>query len=301
MWSIDEERAFRDDLIQSVIDYANEGDGTLSRNELGEFPYKDQSIRVIDLQRGIWNPGQSWTITEPLSATLSINTTNSGIYEDSVVSNELWRYDYQSGTTEGANTKLRAAKDLELPLLWFVQQENTKYIPFKIYVIEDFPDDKYCLIAPNLFLAKSLSSESVVERRYAKAEVKRRLHQPIFRSRVLTAYKTRCAVCALNHGALLDAAHITPDSDVSSSTSVTNGLSLCKIHHAAFDKFYLGIDPDYKIHINRNLLREIDGPMLQHGLKDMHKEQILVPEQLNSRPDRDRLAKRYKTFSEKNI
>jgi len=300
MWKIDEERAFRDDLIQSVIDYANEGDGTLSRNELGEFSYKDQIIRLIDLQRGIWNPGRTWTITDPLNATLSINTTNSGIYEDSVVSNELWRYDYQAGNAEGANTRLRAAKDLELPLLWFVQQENRKYIPFKVYIIEDFPHDKYCLIAPDLFLAKSVSSTSEVERRYAKAEVKRRLHQPIFRSRVLHAYKTRCAVCALNHGSLLDAAHITPDSEEHSSTSVTNGLSLCKIHHAAFDKFYLGIDSNLKIHIKNELLKQKDGPMLQHGLKDMHKSEISVPAQLTSQPDRDRLAEKFQNFRQRN-
>ena len=301
MWTIEEERAFREDLIQSVIDHANEGDGTLSRNELGQFPYKNQLIRVIDLQRGIWNPGQSWTITDPLSASLSINTTNSGIYEDSVVSNELWRYDYQSGTTEGANAKLRAAKDLELPLLWFVQQENGKYLPFKVYVIEDFPQDKYCLIAPNLFLARSLSSESVLERRYAMAEVKRRLHQPIFRSRVLDAYKTKCAVCALNHGPLLDAAHITSDGDANSSTSVSNGLSLCKIHHTAFDKFYLGIDADYKIHIKNILLKENDGPMLQHGLKEMHNLKISIPLQAASHPDKDRLAEKFKTFAQNNI
>ncbi len=299
MSSIEEERAFREDLIQSVIDMANEGDGTLSRNFLGNFPYKDQNVRVIDLQRGIWNPGASWTITDPLHATLSINTTNSGVYEDGVISDDLWRYDYQSGSIEGSNAKLRRAMELELPLLWFVQQENGNYLPFKVFVIEDFPSNGYCLIAPNLFLARSLKSESLLERRYAKAEVKRRLHQPFFRTRVLNAYKTKCAVCALNHGSLLDAAHITPDSDQDSSTSVTNGLSLCKIHHSAFDKFYLGIDPDYKIHIREDLLSESDGPMLQHGFKNMHNSKILLPDQVSSQPAKDRLANRFQIFRDK--
>ena len=116
----------------------------------------------------------------------------------------------------------------------------------------------------------------------------------------MDAYKTKCAVCALNHGSLLDAAHITPDSDANSSTSVSNGLSLCKIHHAAFDKFYLGIDRDYKIHIKNILLKENDGPMLQHGLKDMHNMKILLPEKIQSQPDRDRLAKKFQYFSDKN-
>lgn len=66
MWSEAEELAFREDLILHVITTANEGDGMLSRSELGTFKYENQSIRVIDSQSGIWNPENSWPFENPL-------------------------------------------------------------------------------------------------------------------------------------------------------------------------------------------------------------------------------------------
>jgi putative restriction endonuclease len=137
---------------------------------------------------------------------------------------------------------------------------------------------------------------SEVERRYATVEVRRRVHQPLFRARVLSAYDRRCAICRLNHADLLDAAHIIPDADEGGSASVPNGLSLCKIHHAAYDRNLLGIDPDYTVHIDAALLEEIDGPMLQHGLKDMHLTEITTPTSKANKPDRDKLAQRFELF-----
>lgn len=296
MWSLEEEIALREDLIEKVISQANENDGTLSRTELGNFEYAGVSFRVIDAQAGIWNPGASWPIQEPLRATLSINTTLSGKYEDQEVAGGLWRYDYQSGSTHGKNSKLRKAMELQLPLLWFVQQPSGRYLPYRVFVIQDLPENGYCLIAPDLSLASASRSESPIERRYAERVMRQRLHQPAFRAQVLTAYETRCAICRLAHGRLLDAAHITPDRDEDSSTSVTNGLSLCKIHHAAFDVHILGIDTDYVVHIRRDILTEVDGPMLQHGIKAMEGTKILVPEKPIDHPDRERLGMRFEAF-----
>ncbi|WFR74686.1 HNH endonuclease signature motif containing protein [Prescottella defluvii] len=59
----------------------------------------------------------------------------------------------------------------------------------------------------------------------------------------MRAYETRCAVCSLAHGSLLDAAHIVSDGHDAGIASVRNGLALCKIHHAAFDVRILGITP----------------------------------------------------------
>jgi putative restriction endonuclease len=49
---------------------------------------------------------------------------------------------------------------------------------------------------------------------------------------VMQAYGTRCAVCSLTHGQLLDAAHIVEDGLPKGDPVTPNGLSLCKIHHA---------------------------------------------------------------------
>lgn len=296
MWKIEDELALREDLIEKIISKANENDGMLSRAELGEFSYAGQKIRVIDSRGGIWNPGASWTLGEELRATLSINTTNKSEYSDQEVSGGLWRYDYQSGGTAGRNTKMRKAMELQLPLIWFVQQDSGRYVPYRVFIINDFPEEGYCLIAPDLSLATASRSESLIERRYAERTMKQRLHQPAFRARVLSAYETKCAICRLGHGRLLDAAHITPDNDETSSTSVTNGLSLCKIHHTAYDIDIVGIDADYTVHIRQDILNETDGPMLEHGIKEMDKIKLWVPHAQGEKPDPARLEKRYSKF-----
>jgi putative restriction endonuclease len=187
--------------------------------------------------------------------------------------------------------------ELQLPLIWFVQQDSGRYVPYKVFIINDFPGDGYCLIAPEQFLAIAARSESLIERRYAERMMKQRLHQPAFRARVISAYETKCAVCRLGHGRLLDAAHITPDSDETSSTSVTNGLSLCKIHHTAYDINIVGIDADYIVHIRTDILSETDGPMLEHGIKEMNKTKLWVPRAPGAKPDPARLELRFQEFS----
>jgi len=293
---VGEELAFRDDLIDKVIAHANAADGMLSRNELGNFSYAGKNIRVIDVQGGIWNPGASWPFEEPLRATLSINTTLSGKYDDQEMHSGLWRYDYQSGSTEGKNSKMRKAMELQLPLLWFRQQSTGSYVPYKVFIISDFPNERYCLIAPDLALAVASQSESLIERRYAERLMRQRLHQPAFRAQVISAYETKCAICTLAHGQLLDAAHITPDREADSSTSITNGLSLCKIHHTAYDINIVGIDPNYKVHIRADILQEVDGQMLEHGIKEMNMRSLWIPPAKSKQPDRERLAERFELF-----
>lgn len=82
-------------------------------------------------------------------------------------------------------------------------------------------------------------------------------------------YANTCTVCHLNHPELLDAAHIVPDTEADGLAVVPNGLTLCKMHHAAYDRNLMGISPDYVVHINGDLLQEVDGPMLKHGLAEV--------------------------------
>lgn len=300
MWSESEELAFREELIAHIIAFANEGDGMLSRAELATFRFGSTDLRLIDSQGGIWNPGTSWPLSSNLRATLSINTTTSGPYQDEEVSTGLWRYAYQAGSTAGKNTKLRAAMEYGFPLFWFQQQDNGRYVPYRVFIVQDFPDQRYYLMAPDQVLYLAASSESEIERKYALREMKMRLHQPAFRARVISAYETRCAICQLRHGKLLDAAHITPDSSIESTTSVTNGLALCKIHHAAYDVNIIGINADYVVKVREDVLKEIDGPMLKHGLVEMHDRVLWTPAVEQKRPDRNRLAERFEKFANLN-
>lgn len=134
-------------------------------------------------------------------------------------------------------------------------------------------------------------------RRWATREAVYRLHQHRFRAAVLTAYSTRCAVCTLREASLLQAAHIIDDRDPRGAATVVNGIALCAIHHLAYDRNLLGIDPEGVVHIARRLLSEIDGPMLRSGLQGFHGAQILQPRRRDERPDPARLSTRFDEFS----
>nr|WP_053777169.1 HNH endonuclease [Gordonia sp. NB41Y] len=187
------------------------------------------------------------------------------------------------------------------PLIWFFGVGVAAYKPiFPIYILREEPEKHQFILAPES-VADILSSDTPIDdnlKRYAKTESKRRLHQPVFRATVMRAYETRCAVCSLRHGELLDAAHIIPDAEEAGIASVRNGLALCKIHHAAFDKKILGIRPDnYVVEIRQDLLDEIDGPMLRHGLQDHHGRRLMVvPRARAERPDHDLLEISYRKF-----
>lgn len=49
------------------------------------------------------------------------------------------------------------------------------------------------------------------------------------------------------------------------------------LHHAAYDANLLGIDPDGGIHLNEELLRIRDGPILEYALKWVHGTRLRHP------------------------
>jgi putative restriction endonuclease len=74
-------------------------------------------------------------------------------------------------------------------------------------------------------------------------------------------------------------------------------ISLCKLHHAAFDAQILGIRPDLVIEIRRDILEESDGPLLLHGLQGWHNRKLgVVPNAAKLKPRADFLEERYELF-----
>jgi putative restriction endonuclease len=94
----------------------------------------------------------------------------------------------------------------------------------------------------------------------------------------------------------LPPAHIIDDHDPLGAATVVNGISLCAIHHLAYDRNLLGIAPDGVVHIAKRLLDEIDGPMLKAGLQGFHHATILQPRRPQQRPDPSRLELRFAQF-----
>lgn len=266
--------------------------GVVTRAELETLEVAGQKRRIIDRSKGIWNP-------RAFLGTLSIVSSPDSGYSDTQVGRSLVAYDYQKDTTEGDNVKMRRAFELGLPIILLRKIRDGVYVPvFPAYVIADDAVNRKFLIA----LDESLRSVSdplhlkPIERVYAERSMKQRLHQPEFRGRVMLAYGQQCTVCSLKHGRLLDAAHIIGDDKPHGDPAVDNGLSLCKIHHAAYDANLLGISPDYMVRINSEIMEETDGPMLQHGLQEMDGRSLTLPKRRADRPSRERLAERFNEF-----
>jgi putative restriction endonuclease len=288
------EEEFRQLVMAAVAECAAVNGGVISRSELSALRLANgETRRVIDTSKGIWNP-------RDLVATLSIVSSPTGPYDDRDVEGGLFHYDYRAGSTKGDNTKLRRAFELGLPLILLRKIDNGIYVPvFPTYVVADDVNNHQFILALDeslRFLANPLAP-TAAEKRYAERVVRSRLHQPEFRGRVIRAYRATCAICSLKHADLLDAAHIIGDGEQGGDPIVTNGLSLCKIHHAAYDRNLLGISPDYIVHLDKDLLDEVDGPMLQHGLQEMHGRSLILPIKRNELPDRERLKARFERFT----
>lgn len=264
------------------------------------FVLEGERIPILGA-RGIFKP-------KMLRIPLSITTIPGGPYDDDLRDgSSVIHYRYQgTDATSHDNVALRLAKEQQVPLIFCYRVIPGRYlVSYPVFISDDSPesltfevqlDDE---IALNRYLTTkhSISADDrKLDRRYITTSAKRRLHQAAFREKVLSAYETRCALCRLKHGALLDAAHIIPDGEPGGDPEVSNGLSLCKIHHAAFDLNYLGITPRYRVEVRKELLDEIDGPMLQHGIKEMHGTTIVLPRARNSRPSVERLEARFERY-----
>jgi putative restriction endonuclease len=211
--------------------------------------------------------------------------------------------DYQfMGTDSNSpdNRWLREAMQDQIPIIYFLGISPGRYEPIiPTFIVGWHPERLRVQLAFGALVGASAqaSPPNVPERRYALREVKARLHQASFRDAVLSAYGGRCAISHLPEPRLLDAAHIVMDADEQfGQPIVSNGLPLTKIHHAAFDAYLIGIDPDYRIHVSDRLLEIHDGPFLELGLKGIAGTLIDRPRRLEDRPDRDRLALRFDQF-----
>ncbi|WP_460364209.1 HNH endonuclease [Actinocorallia lasiicapitis] len=271
---------------------------TISRDELMNFHFDGQRIALLDYNRGIRKPAN-------MAAALSIVTTftpenRRAPYEDVPGPDGLLRYKYQgTNPQQWDNVSLRRACQLQLPLIWFYGVAPGLYLPrYPVWIVADEPDQLQCVVAldESQQMLGGMADLPPLQRAYLERTTRQRLHQPVFRQRVIQAYETTCAMCRLRHASLLDAAHILPDAHPEGVPSVSNGLALCKIHHAAYDQNILGISPDYRVEVRTDILAEVDGPMLRHGLQEMQGTLLTLPRHRIDRPSRTALEERYTTF-----
>lgn len=294
----------RDDMIRSAcfasldVLCAQFGDdipysGGLDRG----FPFGGRRVPFLNRQQGIFRAAAQ---TGP--AALAIQTSWKSPYDDEQI-DDGFVYAYRAGNRDHPdNRALRAAHQLRVPIVYYVATRPGYYRPiYPAYIVEDDLSTEHVIVSPGRMIGPlderdPVLPEDPIERRYAVRETRVRLHQARFRGRVLLAYTNTCAICRLKEGRLLDAAHIAGDLEANGEPIVPNGLSLCSIHHRAFDQNLVGVSAAYEVHVSKRLLEDEDGPMLEL-LKQFHALPIVVPSRVDWRPDRARLAERFERFS----
>jgi putative restriction endonuclease len=289
------------DWLSSLTQFAQ--DGVVHWQDLVRFEFEGQTVPLIGAT-GIWKPK---VLRLPISvATAPPRAGKRAPYNDAAAADGTLSYRYRGTDPAHPNNEgVREVMHKQLPLIYLGGMEKGKYMAFwPTYVVRDDPRAlTFSLLLDSMEAAAPLglaSAEGVEpRRRYVTTAARHRLHQTAFRLRVLKAYRNRCAICKLGHERLLDAAHIIPDSNPEGVPATPTGLTLCKIHHAAFDVNILGIDQDYTIHVRRDIMDEQDGPMLRYGLQGFAGSKLLViPDRKDQQPGRDLLALRFVAFRE---
>ena len=225
-------------------------------------------------------------------------------YDDGFTDGGFLRYRYRgTDPNHRDNVGLRTAMQRQTPLIHLHGIVQGLYEPaWPVFIVEDHPEALTFIVAIDDQVGAPAAwqvndpAALTARRQYVTTVVRQRLHQRGFRERVLRAYQQCCAICRLRHDALLEAAHTLPDIHLFDEPVVPNGLALCKLHHAAFDANIIGVTPDLEVTVRLDVLQEIDGPMLQHGLQSFQGRRIHVPRADHLKPNRDFLAERYALF-----
>ncbi len=299
-----EDLALRQSAIDHVRRLAGSGEPLTSEQLAAGFFHNGERIPLVNPQRGIFKPRQ-------MKFLLSIRTVfprrgarvwyddQKEVHQQIFAGRETVDYAFMGDDPNAADNRwLHEAMENQIPIIYFLGVSPGRYEALTPTFIVGW--DAAILKARIAFSivedGKAEAPDSATERRYALREVKQRLHQTMFREMVIAAYDGRCTLSGLPEPRLLDAAHIVSDSDEKYGQPViTNGLPLSKIHHAAFDKHLIGIDPDYRIHVSNRLRALNDGPTLE-ALKLLHQTEIRLPHREKDNPDRDRLAMRFELF-----
>jgi len=276
--------------------------GFVRREDLRGFTFKGRRISLEQNMRGI-------RVVAGYAAAVSILTTyrehpEDRPYDDSIGADGYPRYKWR-GTDPNFpdNVALRTAMELRKPLAWFVGVARGLYeAVFPVWLVDEEPDEHQFVVALDEAMEASwqrdvflTGPDEVRRREYALGTVRRRIHQPDFRRRVLAAYERQCALCRLRHPELLDAAHIREDAE-GGEPIVPNGIAMCAIHHRAFDALVVGVTPKYGVEVRRDVLSEHDGPTLLHALQGIHGTTLLLPRRRALRPDPGLLEERYERF-----
>jgi len=149
-------------------------------------------------------------------------------------------------------------------LLWYVREYERIYdvageVSDAGDLVEVKPEDEREFI-------DSGDDVRAASRRHQLVEVVRNFREARFRPLVLRAYSYRCCLTGVALR-LVDAAHVVPVSDPTSTDEPRNGVALNPLLHRAYDAGLLGLLPGGKTALNERLLAKLRGQKLDAGLE----------------------------------
>ncbi len=189
---------------------------------------------------------------------------------------------------EGTETAVAVHPDY---LLWYIQEYDNLYDCAD--QITEAPDRVGISTEEDRAFIDSGASESVQARRHRVVTVMQNLRDAKFRPAVMRAYSHRCCISGIALR-LVDAAHLVPVADVTSSDDPTNGIAINPLFHRAYDSGLLGIFPGGVIRINNRVASALERKQLGAGLEDIRAslpDQIRMPDIRDLQPNDDFLRR----------
>lgn len=274
------------DAIAEPVPFDN-GVFFLASRAIGIFKPKQMPVGILSIKTVVPKQGR-------------INIYSDGASDDG----GFWYSLESGGLAKPANRQLVISHERKDPIIYLMGVAPGRYFPlWPCYIDSIDTDQEMCHISMHdqIGATRNVAEPTAgyqvddIEKRYIIREVKTRVHQAEFRARVMQAYSNRCAMTGLPIPQLLEAAHIIPDNHLASTAEISNGISLSRLHHRAYDAGLVGIDPDYRIHLNKELLATKDGPLLE-SMKQLNGQRISLPRSDKQRPNREALDLRYQQF-----
>ena len=268
---------------------------------------RGESLHLAGRAVGIFKPRQ-------MSAALSIKTVmprpgRQTWYRDQEAQSDtatgLVPYDLaRGGLADPSNRHLKVAFERNAPLIYLRATAPAIYEAIWPVWVEYFrlEEQRVLLAAPDIAHGSVSSVRAVtldnpdlaIETEYSFRRARHRNHQAWFSSRTKSAYGYRCALSGLPLRDLLVGAHIVPDAE-GGPASVTNGICMSTLHHAAFDTHLIGIDPGLRVHLSPRVTKGRDGPLLE-SLKTLEGASLRVPQDRRAHPNPDYLERRFHQF-----
>lgn len=227
----------------------------LSEDPAAVTPGRLRDLGAYGGAQGIWVDKARTGDLTPDGAGIAVAVLHTGRSYADDLSDDSLLYHYPA-TARGPNRDaseveaLKWAQRLGLPVFTITPAQSNRLRSIRLSWVEDhddgnrvfligFDDHSRGPVEPEPNDAPFFLTASTDEKRVLR---KVRHGQQQFAMKVFHRYGAACAVCAIDLGELVDAAHLCAAGQ-SGSYDARNGLPLCALHHRAFDRGLWAIDP----------------------------------------------------------